>query len=123
MEKGENRTASIKLTLTKLEEKDQMIKQGIWFRGRRHRTDNFVEIILDTVYSTCCHWGHITLQCPNRDRPQYKLCAELYTTRNHKCEIPGYPARGERSCRHTLVKWAHCKGTHYVTLAICPSQK
>lgn len=55
IEKGETKTASIKITFTKEEEMNQITKHSIWIGGRRHRTDNFVEIRPDTLCSTCRH--------------------------------------------------------------------
>lgn len=106
-------TASIKLTLTNQEDKDQIIKYGIWFGGRRHRADNFVEISPNTVCSTSCHWCYITLQCPNVVRLRCQLCKEPHTTMNYKCDLKLCPARAGWGCRHTVVRCTNCRGTHY----------
>lgn len=98
MGKGEQQTARVKLTITSQEKKDRIIKTMIWFEDRKHRVDNFVKISPDTFCSTCCHWRHIPLQCPDPDRPGCQLRAEPYTTRNLKGEICGSSAKAERGC-------------------------
>lgn len=50
------------------EDKDTVIRNGIWFAGRRHLADGFTDIssyILCTVYY---HWRHIILKCHDMDR-------------------------------------------------------
>lgn len=119
IEKVEKQMASVKLTFTSQEEKDRIIKYCIWFGGRRHHANNFIEISPETLCSTCCHCGYITLQCPNVDRLKCQLCAGPHTTRNHKCEVMRCPVRGGRRCRHTIAKCSNCRDTHYATSPIC----
>lgn len=45
----EKRTASIKITVMKTENKENVIKNSIWFGGRHHRVDGFTEISPDTL--------------------------------------------------------------------------
>lgn len=115
IDKQEKHTASIKLTFTKQDKKDQIIKHSVLIGGRRHRADNIVEISLDTFKSTCCHWGHITLQSPNTDRLKCQLYTGPHTTKKNKCKIAGCPVRWGRGCRHTLTKCADCRVIYYAT--------
>lgn len=92
--------------------------------GRQEaQADNFVEISLSTLYSTCYLWSHINLQCTNVDRPWCQLSAQPQSTCNHKWKITGYPMRAGRGCRHTLIKCTNCSGTQYATSVICRSSK
>lgn len=65
----EKRMPSVRITVMSAEDKDKAIKNGIWFGCKHHRADDFAEISPDTLYAMCCHWGHITLQCPDMDKP------------------------------------------------------
>lgn len=62
IKKSEKRTAIAKLNLTSQEENDRIMRHDIWIGGRRHTADNFVDISLDTLCSTCCHSSHNSLQ-------------------------------------------------------------
>lgn len=61
--KREKWPVSMKITITSEKEKDQIIRDGILFRGERPQADNFGEISPNTLCLTCCHWGHIILYC------------------------------------------------------------
>lgn len=48
--------ASIKLTVMNVEDKESIIKNGIWFSGKCHSGDGFTEISSDTICAVCCDW-------------------------------------------------------------------
>lgn len=55
---SEKRTASVEITVIKVNDKDVVIRSGIWFSEKRHRADAFIEICRDTLCSVCSYWGH-----------------------------------------------------------------
>lgn len=119
----EKRTASVKITETNVEDWETITKNDIWFVGKYHRTDLFTEISPDTVCTSCCHWGYITLQCPNMKNLRYQLCTGTQTTRNHKCEVTTCRGRGENVCTNTIANCVNCKSSHYATLLTFPVPK
>lgn len=121
--KGKKRTLSDKITVTSQEEKNRIIRHGIWFGGEVHRADNLVEISSDTLCSICCNLGYITLLCPNVNRAKFQLCAELHPSRNYKCTVKGCPTRAEREYKYTIVRCTNFRGTYYAISMICLMRK
>lgn len=80
------RTASIKITVPSVEDRNSILKNGIWFGGKGLPANGLSEISRDTLYVVCCYWGHITLQFPNMDSPRCLLCTDIHTKRYHKCD-------------------------------------
>lgn len=50
-----NRTASVKVTVMRIENRDSILKNGIWFGGKGHCTNGYIEIYPDTLCAICYH--------------------------------------------------------------------
>lgn len=83
----EKRTASVKSTLMSVEDKETVIKRGLWFGRRLYQADGYTEITPDTLCAVFCHWVYITLQYLDMYRPYCQLCAGQHTARKHNCEV------------------------------------
>lgn len=59
--------ARVKITVTKVKDKERLLKSGLWFAGKRHHLDSFVDINPDTLCLTYCYWKHLTVNCLNAD--------------------------------------------------------
>lgn len=62
------RTASVKIIVINVEDKERVIKNDVYCGGRHHQADGYTEISPNTLCSVCCHGRHITLQYPDIGR-------------------------------------------------------
>ena len=119
---GENRFATIIVTVRNKLEADQLIAKGLHFGGYNHTVKRYWETGPEEICPICLEYGHTKYRGCTKP-PRCYICAGSHEATEHKCPITGCLTVKGKACIHLLIKCIHCKGPHVAISTNCPKRR
>lgn len=90
-------------------DKNTVINYVLWFRGNRHKVENFIEVNHNTICPLWSYYSVVILNCLDIYKPKFQLYTDLHTAIYYKWELVYCRTREDKGSIYITVKYTNCR--------------